>query len=215
MLKTGPIRLLAIVCCTLHSWAGAAASAELGERFAIERMLAQTGAGGGIVSYVGRPDTDDLAKLSVNYRFVHVLEGDARCADQLDKQLYERGLRGRVSVMRWRESHLPYADDLVNLLIADRADGMADEEILRVVAPLGMAYIQREGRWLKLVKQWPVDIDEWTHYLHGSDNNAVARDTRVGPPQTLQWTAAPVWTRNHGNQGYRPQGRIQGSLPTD
>ena len=46
-------------------------------------------------------------------------------------------------------------------------------------------------------KPVPSDIDEWTHFLHGSDNNAVARDTRVGPPQTLQWTAAPVWTRNH------------------
>lgn len=115
--RTGPIRLLAIVCCMLHSWAAAAVCAELGERFAIEGMLAQTGASGGIVSYVGRPDADDLAKLSANYRFVHVLEGDAGRADQLDKQLYERGLRGKVSVMRWRESHLPYADDLVNLVV--------------------------------------------------------------------------------------------------
>jgi len=47
MFKTGPIGLLAIVCCTLHSWAATADCAELGERFAIERMLAQTGASGG------------------------------------------------------------------------------------------------------------------------------------------------------------------------
>ena len=31
------------------------------------------------------------------------------------------------------------------------------------------------------------EIDEWTHYLHGPDNNAVADDTRVGPPRYMQW----------------------------
>jgi hypothetical protein len=33
-------------------------------------------------------------------------------------------------------------------------------------------------------------LDEWGHYLHGPDNNAVARDTVVGPPRRFQWQGA-------------------------
>jgi outer membrane protein assembly factor BamB len=40
-------------------------------------------------------------------------------------------------------------------------------------------------------------MDEWPQYLHGADNNCVARDTVVGPPRHLQWTAGPPWTRSH------------------
>jgi hypothetical protein len=43
--------------------------------------------------------------------------------------------------------------------------------------------------WKKLTKPWPDDIDEWTHYLHGADGNAVARDRVVGPPKRLRWVA--------------------------
>jgi len=43
----------------------------------------------------------------------------------------------------------------------------------------------------------PPEIDDWTHYLHGPDNNAVSRDRQVGPPNRLQWTAEPTWPRSH------------------
>ena len=43
----------------------------------------------------------------------------------------------------------------------------------------------------------PKAIDEWTHYLHGPGNNAVAQDDRVGPPRSLQWKSGPLWSRSH------------------
>jgi hypothetical protein len=46
-------------------------------------------------------------------------------------------------------------------------------------------------------KPVPPNIDVWTHYLHGPDNNAVANDTVVGPPRHLQWIGPPRWTRDH------------------
>ncbi|MEA3366864.1 MAG: PQQ-binding-like beta-propeller repeat protein, partial [Planctomycetota bacterium] len=49
----------------------------------------------------------------------------------------------------------------------------------------------------KTVKPWPADIDEWTHWLHGPDGNAVARDERAGPPRRFRWVAAPLWSRSH------------------
>ena len=51
--------------------------------------------------------------------------------------------------------------------------------------------------WKRSVKSWPDDIDEWSHYMHGPDNNPVARDTVVGPPRRLRWKAPPPWSRSH------------------
>ncbi|MBC8871242.1 MAG: PQQ-binding-like beta-propeller repeat protein [Planctomycetes bacterium] len=46
-------------------------------------------------------------------------------------------------------------------------------------------------------KPRPEETDEWTHWLHGADGNAVARDRIVGPPRRLQWMARPYWARLH------------------
>ena len=46
-------------------------------------------------------------------------------------------------------------------------------------------------------KPVPDAIDDWTHYLHGADGNAVADDSVVGPPKGLQWVAAPRYARSH------------------
>ena len=60
-----------------------------------------------------------------------------------------------------------------------------------------MAYLRDGDQWKTIIKPWPPEIDQWTHYLHGPDNNAVAADTVVGPPRHMQWLADPPWTRNH------------------
>jgi hypothetical protein len=67
------------------------------------------------------------------------------------------------------------------------------DELLRVLAPLGVAWVGGET----IVKPWPKEIDEWTHFLHGADNNAVAKDTVVGPPKRYQWISEPKWARSH------------------
>jgi len=37
----------------------------------------------------------------------------------------------------------------------------------------------------KTVKPWPDAIDEWTHFLHGPDNNVAADDSVVVPPKGI------------------------------
>ncbi len=93
--------------------------------------------------------------------------------------------------------HLPYTDNLVNFLVVSDRYRLSRDEMLRVLTPNGAMLIDGEDGWKVLVKPWPKDIDQWSHYLHGPDNNAVARDTVVGPPRHTQWLAAPLWTRNH------------------
>ena len=66
-----------------------------------------------------------------------------------------------------------------------------------MLVPGGVAYVKSGGTWEKTVKPRSPEIDEWTHFLHDAGNNAVARDTRVGPPRSLQWMAPPLWLRSH------------------
>ena len=53
------------------------------------------------------------------------------------------------------------------------------------------------AQWTKTVKPWPDDVDEWTHWLHGPDNNAVSTDRRVGISRSLQWIMPPLSGRHH------------------
>jgi hypothetical protein len=90
--------------------------------------------------------------------------------------------------------------DAANIRIARqriRSLGIYGPVISRVMAPRGVVLVKKGGRWRKRTKPWPDDIDEWTHFLHGPDNNAVAEDTRVLPPRHTQWVAGPRWGRSH------------------
>jgi outer membrane protein assembly factor BamB len=99
--------------------------------------------------------------------------------------------------MQWDRPYLPYRDNMVDLLFSEDPGNVDAEEIMRVLAPLGMAYVKRGGQWKQRVKPWPEDIGEWTHWLQDAGNNPVARDTRVGPPNHMQWKCGPLWSRSH------------------
>jgi len=52
--------------------------------------------------------------------------------------------------------------------------------------------------WFAYRNPVPSDIDEWTHHMHGPDNNRVANDSRIKPRLShLQWTVGPRYTRHH------------------
>ncbi len=92
---------------------------------------------------------------------------------------------------------LPYVDNFVNLLVVEDASGIAQEELMRVLVPEGVAMIERNGTWERIVKPRPANIDEWSHYLHDATGNSVASDDVVGPPRHLQWVGSPRWSRHH------------------
>lgn len=161
-------------------------------------VVRQTKIQGGLVVHVGCRDGAWTAGLRVNDRYlVQGLETDGTLVDRARRRLLEEGQLGPVSIRHWNGGRLPYADNLVNMLIVEEEFDLTEKEVLRVLAPGGVARMRREGGWKMLTKPWPDDIDEWTHFLHGPDNNAVANDTQVAPPQHLQWTAGPRWGRSH------------------
>jgi len=153
---------------------------------------------GGVIAHLGCGDGRLTAALHVNDAFlVQGLDANPENVRSAREMLRKRGLAGPVTVDRLSGARLPWVDNMVNLLVVTDPGPVPDKEMLRVLTPEGTAYIRQGGNWRKIVKPRPRDIDEWTHYLHGPDNNAVAHDTVAGPPRHLQWTAAPEWSRHH------------------
>ena len=166
-----------------------------------QQILSATGVKGGLVVHLGCGDGRLTAALRANDSYlVHGLDADAANVEKARTHIRSLGLYGPVSVQRWADvACLPYADNFVNLIvISDSGSEIPEAEVIRALAPLGVAYARgKDGKWAKTVKPWPKEIDQWTHFLHGPDGNAVAADTVVGPPNYLQWMGAPRWTRSH------------------
>ncbi|MHC4368350.1 MAG: outer membrane protein assembly factor BamB family protein [Planctomycetota bacterium] len=154
---------------------------------------------GGLIVHLGCGDGKLTAALHVNDScLVHGLDTDPDAVCEARGHIRKLGLYGKVSVQTFEGSNLPYADNLVNLLIIEDRGQVPPEEGLRVLAPNGVAYVMTMNGWQKFTKPWPDSIDEWTHHLHDAGGNAVASDKVAGPPQRLQWTAGPLWARSHG-----------------
>jgi len=157
-------------------------------------LLEAAGVQGGVIVHLGCGDGRLTASLRLNDGYcVHGLDADPKNVEKARQYVRAKGLYGGVSIDVLDGRNLPYVDNMVNLLVADSLGGVSQSEVMRVLAPGGVALIN--GR--KRLKSRPDNIDEWTHYLHDADNNAVANDTVVGPPRRLQWQGGPKWTRHH------------------
>ncbi|NOX55207.1 MAG: PQQ-binding-like beta-propeller repeat protein [Planctomycetes bacterium] len=163
------------------------------------RLLETSGCEGGLIVHVGCGNGRMTVALRTDDRYlVQGLDRDAKNVERARNHVRSKGLYGPVSIRTWDGRSLPYADDLVNLLVIEDRGELSDDEVLRVVAPGGAVCSRTGDRWSVVVKPWPDDIDQWTHHLHDASNNPVGHDRRVGPPRHLQWTAGPLWARSHG-----------------
>ncbi len=165
----------------------------------IKSVLKESGLEGGFVVHLGSKDGKATAELRPNKSFqVQALVTNVSWLDEVRDEIRETtGDYGPISADLSIADHLPYIDNLVNLIVCEEDFEVEEQEILRVLSPLGKAFVKKDGKWKSFSKPWPEDIDEWTHYLHGADGNAVAKDTRVGPPRRLQWVGSPRWSRHH------------------
>ncbi|MHC4407338.1 MAG: outer membrane protein assembly factor BamB family protein [Planctomycetota bacterium] len=144
----------------------------------------------------------ELADLHAERGFLVLgLHADREVVGKTRAEIARLGEYGPVSVDTLDSrtgGSLPMIDDVVNLLVVHSGAKIPQEEVLRVLAPRGVALkCSGDRTWTKIVKPWPDDIDEWTHYLHDASNNAVAHDERIGPPRHLQWQCGPRWSRHH------------------
>jgi len=127
-------------------------------------IIEASGVHGGLVVHVQCGDGRLTADLAAGPSYlVQGLSADAGAVDEARRHIRSRGLYGRVSVDTFDSRRLPYVDNLVNLVVVDELRDVSMDEVMRILAPLGVAYINGK----KTVKPWPEEIDEWTHYLHG------------------------------------------------
>ena len=171
-----------------------------------------SGEQGGLIVHLGCGSGHVTGSLKSSNNIVHGLDTRPEKIEDARSRLASRANQGPVSVDLWDGEHLPYADNLVNLIViggladgwVESANNATDEELIRVLAPGGILMRMKDPQkwheasdWDKIVKPWPDTIDQWTHYLHGPDGNPVADDTEVGPPNSLRWIGGPKWARHH------------------
>ena len=202
-------RIGAVLCVTVMILAAPTARAETAQD-----ILKDAGIKGGLVVYVGCGDGTLTASFGADKAvLVQGLDADPKNVQAARKHIASLGLSGNVSAETFNGGHLPYADNLVNLLVAEDLGDVPRDEVMRVLVPRGVALIrvgenQKTGlggedvqiggsAWSKIVKPWPDEIDEWTHLLHDATGNAVAHDRVVAAPSRLQWIGGPLWSRSH------------------
>ncbi len=162
------------------------------------RILRETQVQGGLVVLLGCGEEALPAEIaSCGPYVVHVLDSDSDRVEKLRAGLSQTGRYGTVSVAQLHGAALPYITGLVNLVVAENLKQVPMAEVMRVLAPRGVAYVKEAGKWRKTIKKRPEQMDEWTHYLYDATNNAVSHDTLVGPPRQLQWNGSPRWSRHH------------------
>ena len=160
----------------------------------VSDVVKKSGITGGIIVHLDCNDAKETAKLRMNNNLsVQGLDTSRKDIDAARKYLASRGLYGKITANLFDGKELPYADDLVNIIVSEGATQVQESEILRVLRPLGTAYINGK----QMVKPWPKEIDDWGHFLHGPDNNAASSDSQVAPPKHLRWDAGPRWSRSH------------------
>ncbi len=199
--STKAIRGIFVLCNVLIIaliMGGVAFSAGINPAEQVRKILNETGVNGGLVVHLGCDDGRLTAALCANDAFV--VQG--LCWEQADTKevrdyIQSQDIYGQVTVDYLRSDHLPYIDNLVNLIVAEETGNIAMDEIMRVLRPDGVAYIKQDSSWKKVVKPKPDEIDDWTHYLYDPSGNPVTHDTAVEPPKHMQWLGAPRWARHH------------------
>ncbi|MFZ5828767.1 MAG: PQQ-binding-like beta-propeller repeat protein, partial [Planctomycetota bacterium] len=177
---------------------GTVVHAAAAERLDSRELLVTAGAEHGIIVQLGLGNAKQCLDLQADGRYVvQGLDRDAARVAAAREQLQAAGLQCSVSVRALSGNELPYGDNLVNLLVVDDPLGISQEEMLRVVRPLGLLIVREGDSWKRIEKPWPTELDEWTHFLRDATGNPVSHDDEVGPPRHLRWSAGPMWARSH------------------
>jgi len=210
--------LLLLAACANAGEPAAAVPAEAAA--GAKAIVHASGLKAGLCVCLGAGDGTLAAALAQDGKFlVHALDPDAGAVEKTRARIEKTGLYGaRVSVERGAFKPLPYASNLVNLVVADgAAAGLDLAEVFRVIAPGGAVFVkggekgkleaagfkdvQPAAGGLVARKPRPADLDEWTHWRYDASSNPVSNDARVGPPEHVQWICHP---RFGGWSGHKP-----------
>ena len=166
----------------------------------VKAVLAKCDFRGGLAVISGAEDAALAVELGTSSNtLVHVLVREEKLLDKIREDIRKAGVYGRVSADFNADRFLPYADSMVNLLVLEEGVTLDEDDVKRVLAPLGTALRLTSGRAeVQHKKSWPDNVDIWTHSRRDSTGNAVSTDRLSGPPRFTRWEALPRW--NHGTK---------------
>jgi hypothetical protein len=156
------------------------------------QMVRASGAPGGVIAVLGGANADLPLALGKQGSFVvQCLTADEASCAKLRTSIRAHGMYGPVSANTLDGERLPYAGNLVNILVITaeapgNKAGLTAKDLLRVLAPLGTAFVAQSpaadplaaalkaagatvaadaapAGWTVLKKPWPANIDQWTH----------------------------------------------------
>jgi len=158
-----------------------------------EAIRSDLNAGTGLVAMIGHEDGGLALELAEQDRtLVHMLVASPEARDRLRDRIDDAGETGVVSVTHVDDLRaLPYASGLVNVMVVDREAlkdrAPTDEQIFRVVAPEGVAWVRDPGGWTKKVRPMPEAMDDWPMPFGDASNNSANDDSLVAPTNTVRW----------------------------
>ncbi|HUT35043.1 MAG TPA: PQQ-binding-like beta-propeller repeat protein, partial [Planctomycetota bacterium] len=205
--------LVLALCITLVTFARVGRAQEI--KSPIGSLCEKCGVTGGLCVQVGADDLAVALELARTGRvLVEILDTDAAKVERARKQIHSTGLYGLISANRWAsDKPLPYAENLVNLVLIEEDQNVPLAEAVRVLRPAGVFLAQGGGAsesvlkkagledvqtvraggdWIMGRKPWPAEMDDWSHSRHGPDGNAVSADKLVDEPERIRWLAGPM-----------------------
>ncbi len=143
---------------------------------------------GGLCAVIGSADDALAVALSKDRGFlVNCFSADPAKVTGARARLLAQNMYGLATVEELRGDRLPYADNLVSLIIVMDAKLCAEFECLRTLRPGGELLIRNAGGFRSVIKPRPADMDEWGQWRHAADHNPVSKDTIVDVPRRIQW----------------------------
>ena len=189
------LQIVAMMVAMMAHTAALPAFARGAESNSAASLLSEEHFDGGVVVFVGDVPSDLLDPLLCRDDVLaRWLVTDKDQLEEIRGVIKKAGAYGRISAELWEPGDsLPLIDNFVNRLLVDEAGTIPEQELLRVLAPRGIALTGGK----KVVKPVPDDTDEWTHFLYDASNNPVSKDRRIGKLGRLQWVGSPRWSRHH------------------
>ena len=141
------IKLWMLILPAVFMFVGTAQGQNIDVTALAKEIIDITGVQGGIVVHIGCGNGKLTAALRINDSYtVHGLETDPARVANARNYIKEKGIYGPVSVEQFSGSVLPYTDNLINLVVVQDAGDVTRDEVMRVLAPGGVACAWRRGQ---------------------------------------------------------------------
>ncbi len=236
-MRTWALSIIIVLAGQALAGRSAVAGGEPGKQ--ADEIIKASGIKAGLCVHLGATDgklTGALGRKLGGGEAAFIVQGLAADAATLKKAreyIQSQGLYGNASVVRCDFKRLPYAENLVNLVVAHDlpallGGGLDLKEVVRVLAPngvlcfggkldagkltaAGFTDVKTAGAWTAALKPRPKEMDDWPSYNHGPDQNPVSQDRLVseGMPARLRWfNGSPWWFRDQALGWVSAGGRL-------